>query len=152
MPVEEATRMFKDYLRAGERPAQIPGAIEVVNRLIEEYPVVIFTTHPVDLLEEEARMYGLAPCLFVSDVSKKHRCEPLEKQIEGINKDRVIYVGDTQVDVELANSYQLVSVALAHEHSYHNQISLEQARPKHLIHSLGELPQLVNKILGETVA
>ena len=152
IPVDEATQRFKEYLRSGEEPKQIPGAIEIVNGLINLFPVTILTTHPQDLVERESRRYGLRECMILGGVKKAHPCETLEKQIEGLNKNRVIYVGDTLVDVELAKVYKLVSVALAHKYGYHEQEILEHGEPNKIIHSLEEFPLLVNNILEEIVA
>ena len=152
LPSKDANEKFLRYLKEGNDPEPIPGAIEIVNKLVQEFPTVILTTHPQHLVEREAKRYGLADCVLVGDVSKVHPCESLERQIEGMDRRKVIYVGDTAVDIHLARSYQLLSIALAHRFGYHNKRILEEAQPQNTINSLEELPLLVHKILGEAVA
>ena len=149
---DEVQRLYTEISGTNGKPKIIPGALEAVNRILELSPVSIFSSHPYVHLEQEARSYGLptGKITLHGDVSKDIETpnQGFEKLLKEIPRERVLYFGDTIVDINLANHYRLISVAVADEnYSYHDRRTLRKANPKYLINSISEASDLVRKIL-----
>lgn len=148
---ETVKNLFRKRFTEGPEPEPIPGAVEAVRSIAQRdhIHIVIFSSHPNDLLKSEVAKYGLDKTVSkVLGSTKKDFPHPfIEALLESVYHDRLIYFGDTTVDITLANQHGINSVAVASDYAYHDETKLRSANPTHVISSINKAPSLVEKIL-----
>lgn len=133
----QVRRLYQKFFYEGPDPKPVPGAVETVSKVAEISDVVIFSSHPQELLTREVKNYGLDNIRSVGGVNKSYPSEILEKLIAEYDKSRVVYFGDTTVDIDVANATGIGSVAVAQSQSYHSLKTLMKSKPNIAINSIG---------------
>ena len=130
-------------------PEPIPGAIRVVKEIAKNHKVVVFSTHPQELLEKEAEAYGLNGVQVYGSVSKQFPSSVLETCLTGASRPDTMYFGDTSVDVDLANKTKLISVGVCNPtYGYNTRSRILEAKPRYVLDDILEASDLVRCVLN----
>ena len=130
-----AIRRYNDFMRAGEKPSAIPGAPQAV-RECTRVPKFVWSSHPQVELEDDAKRYEVGEC-FTALHGGINKADPelLSAELKriGMIPSKVLYVGDTTVDLVLAGKLGMQSVAVVSDFGYQTREHIDacQFQPTH---------------------
>ncbi len=149
--VNEYRRYQREHLRELIHP--MPGAREMLAKLgAMGIPCAVVSTRYykslAELLENH-RMDGFMKCVLGNDSVIKGKPDPegILKAKEALGADRVVYIGDSVMDVQAGKNAGAVTVAYPSNSGKREQ--LLAANPDHVIEHLGELPEIIEKESGK---
>src|SRR5437016_10767825 len=148
---EDADRAWRAHY-AKHRPKLIPGALRVLVRLGNAHPLGLVTSGDHERVTRQLREFRLTR-LFAARVCsgdtlrKKPHPEPLRLALRQMELDpsACVYVGDAPQDVEMAKRAGVRAIGVLGP--FPTEKRLRAARPEFLIGSIGELPDVLKKLL-----
>ena len=152
--VDEYRKYQRENLRNLIHPME--GAGEMLARLSAMgVPCAVVSTRYfkslMDLMEN-ARMAGFMTAVLGNDSVTKPKPDPegILKAQELMKADRVIYIGDSAMDIQAGRNAGAVTVAFPSNEGKREQLLAEQ--PDYVIQRLAELPELIAAVMeGKTV-
>ena len=137
-------QFYEKVVVEGLRPELYPDASETLQRLLEMGKRLgVLSSHPKKSLVQELKNYGLDTSMFLFIMGEsRDKVSDLEYVAQHIRyKDKILYVGDGVHDVQAAKEACVHSCAITR--GYHAEEMLRAEKPEFLIHSLSELPPLL---------
>ncbi len=154
IPVKEFWNLYQHFIKTSPvRPVMITGVDNVLPQVNHNRKLVVFSSHPQECLDEESSRYRIRQYFHLLEggvVDKNKRIGGFLNEL-GVNRDNVVYVGDTVVDVEAARKagVRFVGVLTGYHGSrfYGSSKFLEAGVPKeNIIKALDELPALLERV------
>ena len=151
----EADRAWRAQY-AKHRPKLIPGARRVLEAVGKKHRVGLVTSGDRDRVVEQLREFRLTR-LFSARVCsgdtlrKKPHPEPLRLALQQLQLEArsCVYVGDAPQDVEMAQRARVLAIGVLGP--FPTEKRLRAARPEFLIHSLEELPEVLNRLRNGSI-
>lgn len=119
---------------------------------------IVFSNHPEKHIDRQLKRFGLTQYFSTilgrpslnSHMHARNKGEQLRlySQRLKLKPTQVMTVGDTDEEIDIANQYGFLSVALTGGHQ--TTTRLRQSRPDYLIHNLKELKNIISKLNGRT--
>ncbi len=144
---EEAFSRFHVWFRDYGHPTPIPHALSTIETLLKRnIRVALFSSHPSQILQQEVVDYGYPKEIDVyGSMNKNFPNRVLEGFLESYPSDRVFYLGDTTIDIQLAHDHGIISVAVADErYAYHTLDMLQRASPHYIVQSICDISSVLN--------
>lgn len=141
---------YDEINREGMVPAMYPESRDVLRQLHDTgHTVGIVSAHPEENLQEEIRMYGLAPYIdrVIGNVKEKVSHISTICKEYGMDPQSTVYIGDTVYDVRAAKEAGVRSAAITH--GYHSAERLMKEQPDYLLHRLGDILELEKSKEGQ---
>jgi HAD superfamily hydrolase (TIGR01509 family) len=147
---DDADRIWRQHY-ANHQPELIPGARKVLGRLVRRHQLGLVTSGDRDRVTRQLREFRLTR-MFRAHVcsgdtpEKKPHPAPLQLALRHLklHPAACVYVGDTAEDLEMARSTGVRAIAVLGP--FPTERRLRAARPEFLLHSLEELPSLLDTL------
>ncbi len=149
--VDAAVQAFQTYYKAHcqVKTAPYPGVLQVLAQLGAHYPMAIVSNKPDLAVKELADQYfsGLYARGESADCPRKPAPDMVFRAMEALGVERCIYVGDSEVDVDTAKNAGVPCISVLW--GFRDRKTLEEAGARYFCCQAEQLPDLVEKIVGE---
>lgn len=149
--VDAAVQAFQTYYKAHcqVKTAPYPGVLQVLAQLGEHYPMAIVSNKPDLAVKELADQYfsGLYARGESTDCPRKPAPDMVFRAMEALGVEGCIYVGDSEVDVATAKNAGVPCISVLW--GFRDRKALEEAGARYFCCQAEQLPDLVEKIVGE---
>ena len=148
--VEQVLGAFHKYYAAHcdilTRP--YPGIQQMLASLDEKYPLAVVSNKPDRAVKELANIYfsNLYARGESEDCPRKPAPDMVHMAMQALEADRCIYVGDSEVDVLTAQN--AAGPCLSVTWGFRDVETLKAAGAAYFCHRVSDLPQMIEKILG----
>ncbi len=142
----EINKLYKEeFLRSKIKPRMLEHSAEILNWLKSNgKKIFVISSHPPELLKKEAEDYNLFRLIekFYPDSIKKE--DDIDKivKLHNYDKNKVVFVGDTFVDIDAGKAAGVVTVAVLT--GYQDKETIEMHKPGFIIDGVGGLREIVN--------
>lgn len=151
---DDADRAWRAHY-AKHRPKLISGARRILKEIGRRYALGLVTSGDGDRVRRQLHEFGLTR-LFSAHVcsgdtrKKKPHPAPLRLALQQMELEpaRSAYVGDAPQDVEMARRAGVLAIGVLGP--FPTERRLRAARPDFLIGSLEELPDVLNRLCGQS--
>jgi HAD superfamily hydrolase (TIGR01509 family) len=147
----DADRSWRAHY-AKHRPKLIAGARGVLRRIGNHHSLGLVTSGDRDRVIRQLREFRLTTCFAARVCSgdtrrKKPHPEPLRLALRqmALHPSTCVYVGDAPQDVEMARRAGVLAIGVLGP--FPTEKRLRAARPKFLLGSIEELPDLLKKLM-----
>ncbi len=147
---DEVLAAFQVYYAAHCNELTAPyGGIPAALESLKKYPLAVVSNKPDPAVKALAQIYF--PGLYARGESAECRRKPYPDMVlaamQALNADSCIYVGDSEVDVEMAKNAGVP--CLSATWGFRTQTVMEKAGSTHFCHHPADLPQCIEKMLEE---
>ena len=149
--VDEALAVYKKYYKdhCQIKTAPYAGIPEALETLKEKYAIAVVSNKPDAAVKPLCAQYfpGVYALGETSDCPRKPAPDMLFKAMADIGVDKMVYVGDSEVDVRTASRAGAPCIAVSW--GFRDREDLVDGGAKYICDDPVTLPQMAEKIVGE---
>ena len=149
--IEQMLAVYKPYYTAHCQIKTKPyaGIPEALTELCSRYPVAIVSNKPDAAVKELCAEYfpGIYALGEAPDCPRKPAPDMVHKAMQAIGACRCIYVGDSEVDVLTAKNADVPCLSVLW--GFRDEKTLTQSGSRYFCRKAEELPNMIEKIVGE---
>lgn len=150
----DVDRVLADYQAYYQDHSQIKtkpydGVLTALEKLGQKYPLAVVSNKPDGAVKDLCRKYlpGVYALGETPDCPRKPAPDMVYKAMKELGVDRCVYVGDSEVDVLTAKNAGVPCLSVLW--GFRDRKTLEEAGAKYFCDDTGELPQVLETIIGE---
>ena len=149
--VDQVLADYQAYYREHSQIKTKPydGVLQALKLLGEKYPMAVVSNKPDAAVRDLCRQYlpGVYAMGETPDCPRKPAPDMVYKAMKELGVDRCVYVGDSEVDVLTAKNAGVPCLSVLW--GFRDKATLEAAGAKYYCDDTGELPRVLETIIGE---
>ena len=142
----EINKLYKEeFLRSKIKPRMLENVAEILNWLKSDgKKIFVVSSHPLELLKKESEDYGLSHLIekFYADSIKKEDAINEIIKIYNYHKSKVVFVGDTFVDIDAGKAAGVITVAVLT--GYQDLETIKIHKPEFVMDGVSGLREIFN--------
>ncbi len=147
-----ATEIFSKFQKIQHTAPFFPGAVDLVKALAEEFELFIVSHSKTDPILEQLTQAGIQDCftgIYGADAIPAMKPDPAALtpvlvEMENLNPDQFVMIGDMPTDLEVAQAAGMWTVAVTY--GVGKSTVLEDCEPDTMVDSLGDIMTWVENI------
>lgn len=149
--VDQALKEYQAYYATHSQIKTKPydGILEALAEVGEKYPVAVVSNKPDVAVKPLCRDYfpGIYALGETPDCPRKPAPDMLQVAMKALEVDTCVYVGDSEVDVLTAINAGVPCLSVLW--GFRDRETLQQAGGKYFCDKVSDMPQMLEKIVGE---
>ena len=142
----EINKLYKEeFLRSKIKPRMLENVAEILNWIKSDgKKIFVVSSHPLELLKKESEDYGLSHLIekFYADSIKKEDAINEIIKIYNYHKSKVVFVGDTFVDIDAGKAAGVITVAVLT--GYQDLETIKIHKPEFVMDGVSGLREIFN--------